>query len=162
MDYVQTENVSMITEHKRAISEKKPNNNEEDYTHYCRHIFANMFSSVAVCWFIRVKIPYHIRICVCLAPGNQLKSQSNRLVGAIYSVQAWHICKKSTESYLNVLARFWLTWNMQAKVRNWFSIYGDWMASKHGNIMTVSEKRIVPYCAQQKLFQCLSVCLSVF
>ena len=57
MDYVQNKNVSMINEHKRAISEK---NNK---MHCWRLILANMFRSMSVSWFINVKIPYHIRIC---------------------------------------------------------------------------------------------------
>ena len=31
--------------------------------HCWRQILANMFRSIAVSWFIHVKIPYHIRIC---------------------------------------------------------------------------------------------------
>ena len=60
MDYLQNKNVSMINEHKR---EKEPKGNKNNKMHCWRQILANMFRSMAVSWFIHVKIPYHIRIC---------------------------------------------------------------------------------------------------
>ena len=62
MDRVQNKNMSMINEHKRAISEKKPKDNKEKKMHSWRQILANMFRSMAIRWFIHVKIPYRIRI----------------------------------------------------------------------------------------------------
>ena len=65
MDYLQNKNVSMINEHKRAISEKK----NLKVTKIIKCIADSKFSptcrfrSMAVGWFIHVKIPYHIRIC---------------------------------------------------------------------------------------------------
>ena len=63
MDYVQNKIVSMIKEHKRAISKKKNLKITKNKMHCWRQILDSMFRSMAVSWFIHVKIAYHIRIC---------------------------------------------------------------------------------------------------
>ena len=66
MDYVQNKNMSMINEHNRAISEKKNQKvakKNKSKMHCWRQIVATMCRSMAVSWYIHVKIPYHIRIC---------------------------------------------------------------------------------------------------
>ena len=63
MDYVQKENVTMINVHKRTISEKKnlkitKKNKLKECIAQWHQIIANMFSSMAVSWFVHVKM-YH-------------------------------------------------------------------------------------------------------
>ena len=56
--------------------------------------------TIAVSWFIHVKIPYHIRICGLFGARSSVEIKSNRLVGVLYGIQTWRICKKWIESYL--------------------------------------------------------------
>ena len=75
MDYVQNKNVSMINEHKRAISDKKNIKKTKTINkmHCWRQILTNMFRSMAVNWFIHVKIIYHIRICCLFSARSSVK-----------------------------------------------------------------------------------------